>query len=254
MGVQILLDATITDVGVNHGCLESVTITRLGEFQTLECQSLVIAAGPWSEGVLNGLFPNSRVRIQSSKQTSSGNYIVVKVPSWDSHQDTRVCHQIYLEDLLGCKADISSRPDGTLYICGSLSAEEELPGTSSDVEPQADHVYQMQRLVEMELGWSSGDVEILEGGRAYRPCLEHGGPIVAHIPLDDLLGMTHRDPGEEGDVEQGGVFLNVGHGRDGITLGPGSGKVMSELIEGVRSISADISGLRTLSIIDHAFS
>ena len=48
------------------------------------------------------------------------------------------------------------------------------------------------------------------------------------------------------EVERGGVYLNVGHGRDGITLGPGSGKVMSELIERGRSESADISGLGIL--------
>lgn len=43
-------------------------------------------------------------------------------------------------------------------------------------------------------------------------------------------------------MADGGVFLNVRHGRDGITLGPGSGLVMSELIRGL-SPSANITGL-----------
>ncbi len=240
MGVQILLDTTITSVEVTHGSLKSVTIACNKKRGTLDCRSLVIAAGPWSESVLSGLFPDSRVRIPSNKQSSSGNYMIVKVPGWDGTQDTRVCHQIYLEDLFGLKVDISSRPDGTLYIGGTLSAQEELPETSTDVRPQPKYVREMKKLVESVLRCSSDDIEILETGRAYRPCLEHGRPIVARIPLDDLLGMRYRDRTEGREVEQGGgVYLNVGHGFDGITLGPGSGKVMSELIERGESLSAD---------------
>ena len=246
MGVQILLDATITDVGVNRDSLESVHIAHKRQGRTLKCHSLVIAAGPWSEAVLSGLFPDSRVRIPSSKQPSSGNYIVAKVPGWDGGQDAKVCHQIYLEGLLRYKVDVSSRPDGTLYIGGSLSAQEELPETTTDVHPQSNYVRMMRKLVAQALGCSSDDVEILEEGRAYRPCLEYGRPIIAQIPLDNLLCMEHRDPFQGKEVKRGGVYLNVGHGCDGITLGPGSGKVMSELIERGRSTSADISGLGVL--------
>lgn len=244
MGVRILLDATVTDVRVKYGSLESVAITQTDAKTVLGCHSLVIAAGPWSERVLSGLFPNSRVRIPSSKQSNTGNYILLKAPRWDGSQDTRVCHQIYLEGLLGYKVDISSRPDGTLYIGGSLSAQEALPETITDIQPQWKYVCKMKRLAAMVLRCSLNDMEILEVGRAYRPCLEHGRPIVSQVPLDELLGMTRGDPIER--RERGGVYLNVGHGCDGITLGPGSGKVMSELIEGGQSMSADISGLGIL--------
>ena len=247
MGVQILLDTTITGLGIKHGSLKSVTIVhKKGKTRELDCHSLVIAAGPWSETVLSRLFPDSRVRIPFSERSNSGNYLVVKIPGWDRSQDTDSCHQIYLEDLLGHKVDISSRPDGTLYIGGSLSAQEEIPETATDVQPQLRYVYKMKRLVESVLGCSADDMEILEVGRAYRPCLEHGRPIVTQVPLDELLGVTHRNPIKGRKVERGGVYLNVGHGRDGITLGPGSGQVMSELIEGRRRISADISRLGIL--------
>ena len=171
--------------------------------------------------------------------------MIVKAPGWDGSQDTRVCHQIYLEGLIGHKVDISSRPDGTLYIGGTLSAQEELPEATTDVQPQPKYVCKMKKRVERVLGCSSDDVEVLETGRAYRPWLEHGRPIIAQITLDDLLGIRYRDRTEGREVEQGGgVYLNVGHGFDGITLGPGSGRVMSELIERGESLSADISGLQ----------
>ena len=244
MGVQIFLDATVTGVGINHASLDSVTITHKNKKKrTVECHSLVIAAGPWSETVLSRLFPNSRMRIPFSKPQSSGNYLVVKVAGWEGSQDTDVCHQIYLESLLRHKVDISSRPNGTLYIGGSLSAQEELPETATDVQAQSKYIHEMKELVESVLGCSAEDMEILELGRAYRPCLEHGRPIVAQVPLDELLGVTHRHSIKGREGGRGGVYLNVGHGRDGITLGPGSGLVMSELIEGVRPMSADVSGL-----------
>ena len=245
MGVEILLDATVQSVGVENGSLERVAIERMGNRRTLECHSLVIAAGPWSETVLSGLFPNSRVRIPSSKQPSSGDYIVIKVPKWDSRKDTGVCHQVYLEGPFGHKVDISSRPDGTFYVGGDLPAQEELPGSTGDVQPQVEYVRQMETL-QTVLSLSSDEVEIMDTGRAYRPCLAHGRPVVAHIPLDDLLGITYRGSTEGREVEQGGVYLNVGHGRDGITLAPGSGQVMSELIGGIRPMSADVSSLGSL--------
>ena len=242
-GVRILLEATITGVGMDHGSLKSITVTRMKTKWTLECHSLVIAAGPWSESVLGGLFPDSQVRIPSSKQPSSGNYLVVKIPRWGGSQDTKVCHQIYLEGVLGHKVDISSRPDGTLYIGGSLSAKEELPETTTDIRPQFRYVRDMQRLAEKALGCSSDDMKVVDEGRAYRPDLEYGRPIITRVSLDELLGMRHRDTIEGKEAGGGGVYLNVGHGCDGITLGPASGKVMSELIEGGRALSANISGL-----------
>lgn len=39
----------------------------------------------------------------------------------------------------------------------------------------------------------------------------------------------------------GGLYINTGHNSDGVTLGPGSGKVMSELLLGQKpsvSVSA----------------
>ncbi|KAL9075771.1 MAG: hypothetical protein Q9161_001523 [Pseudevernia consocians] len=241
--VEILRYATVADVRVKNGSLESVTITQLDRKIISGCHSLIIAAGPWSERVLSGLFPDSRVRIPSVKPPNSGNYIILRAPRWDSSQDTRVCHQIYLE---GKNMDISSRPDGTLYIGGSLSAQEALPDTTTDVHTQLQYVRKMEKLVASVLDCSMDDIEVLEVGRAYRPCLEHGRPIVSQVPLDELLGMTCRNPIERSEVKRGGVYLNVGHGCDGITLGPGSGKVMSELIEGGQSMSADISGLGIL--------
>ena len=159
--------------------------------------------------------------------------MVVKTPKWNGSQDTKVCHQIYLQGVFGHRVDVSSRPDGTLYIGGSLLAQEPTSETTTDVQTRWKD---MRRLVARMVGCPLNEVEILKTGTAYRPCLESGRPIISQIPLEQLLGVTHQSPIEK-KVERGGVYLNVGHGRDGITLGPGSGKVMSELIQGGGSLA-----------------
>ena len=239
MGVRILLNATVTGVRVSHGSLESVTITQPGGEERLKCHNLVIAAGPGSERLLSELFPKSRVRIPSSKQLSTGHYMVVKTPKWNGSRDTKVCHQIYLQGVFGHQIDVSSRPDGTLYVGGSLLAQESTSETITDAQSRWKD---MRKLVAKMVGCPLHEVEIFKTGTAYRPCLEFGRPIISRIPLEQLLGVTHQSPIEKKKVERGGVYLNVGHGRDGITLGPGSGMVMSELIRDGQ-LSAHISCL-----------
>ena len=73
-------------------------------------------------------------------------------------------------------------------------------------------------------------IEVLNVGRAYRPFLTMRRPIIAKVALHELLNKPKKTLAK-GSARTGGVFFNVGHGSSGITLGPGSGKVMSELIQ-----------------------
>ena len=246
MGVRILLGTTVTGVSMHHGSLKSVVITDKKGITVLDCHSLVIAAGPWSGSVLSGLFPKSRVRVPFNRHCNSGNYLLVKIPEWKGCRESGICHQIYFKGPLSHDVNISSRPDGTLYIGESFSAQNELPATVSDVQYKSNDARTMKTTTERALGLSSHDVVLLDAGRAYRPCLDRGRPIITQVSVAELLGTTYRSSTDGREAERSGVYLNVGHGYDGITLGPGSGKVMSELIEGLQATSADISGLAIL--------
>ena len=247
LGVQVLVNATVTGVQIEKGSLKSVNIKHGQKALVMECQNLVIAAGPWSDRVLNDLFPASRVRIQSNVDSASGNYLLLKTPKGESNDEEHPCDQIYLKGVLGHDINITSRPDGTLYIgapCGSFSAEEALPEITTEVQPQYNLVGEMAGLAAKVIDFSpDADVKVLEIGRAYRPFLQQPRPIISRIPLHKLLGRNdpNLDVGHESKI--GGIFLNTGHGSDGIALGPGSGKIMSEMIRGVQSLSADVSGL-----------
>lgn len=70
----------------------------------------------------------------------------------------------------------------------------------------------------------------------YRPVTRRGSPILARIEDERLGGFGTRGSGD------GGVFVAAGHGPWGITNLLGTGKVMSEMIEG-KEMSADVSRL-----------
>lgn len=81
------------------------------------------------------------------------------------------------------------------------------------------------------------DLQILREGLCFRPVTEKGTPIISRVE-DSCLGdgFSTRGGGE------GGVFVAGGHGPWGISQAIGTGKVLSEVIEGLPT-SADISAL-----------
>lgn len=75
------------------------------------------------------------------------------------------------------------------------------------------------------------DLEILREGLCFRPVAAKGTPIVGRV-ADGVLGVKTT----------GGVWIAAGHGPWGISLSLGTGKVMSEMVEG-RPTSADVRQL-----------
>lgn len=77
------------------------------------------------------------------------------------------------------------------------------------------------------------DLEVVKEGLCFRPWTESGRPIVAKLEKR-ILG--------DGVVPDGGVYMATGHGPWGIALSLGTGKVLAEMLAGVKP-SADVSGL-----------
>jgi glycine/D-amino acid oxidase-like deaminating enzyme len=138
---------------------------------------------------------------------------------------------------------------GELYVAGWGAVPQELPVCAGDVKAQPEEVSDM---VETVKGWLNVDPEeelqVSDVGRCYRPLAQPDHPIIARIPWD-VLGLESAaipacqgDDGVGGGSSIGGVFVNTAHFGDGVTLSLGSGRIMSELLLGLRP-SVDISGL-----------
>ncbi|KAL8286462.1 hypothetical protein RQP46_004479 [Phenoliferia psychrophenolica] len=129
-----------------------------------------------------------------------------------------------------------TRPDGTVYVAGENSIPStamvdaglpnRLPKNADGVEALKDENL-VKRLVNAAAAISPalnvGNGAVVERSRfCYRPITPDGEPMIGQL--------------------EPGVFIATGHGPWGITLAPGTGKVVSELLLG-NETSADISGL-----------
>ncbi|KAI0100588.1 hypothetical protein GGR51DRAFT_575271 [Nemania sp. FL0031] len=256
MGAKILLNLQVTSVTLKAGAPSSVVVEQEHETligivskeqalqqqkmnsQRISCNNLVIAAGPWSQRVFKSLFPDSVINIPFDQDSKSGNSLLLKLPGYRNNRG--YCDQVYLKDLIGKKVDLSDYLDGYIYLGGYLAGAEPLPEKVTDVKPQRKYIDEMLRTARKFLVAPGNEgVLIVAGGRAYRPVLSIDRPIITKVP-PKLLALG--EIGGEQTRATGGVFLNVGHGSDGMTLGPGSGLVMSELIQGIPT-SADITRL-----------
>ena len=139
---------------------------------------------------------------------------------------------------LGFSPEMFSRLGEEVYIAGLNSTSIPLPEpfTESKIQPEA--IETLKQTAKRMLGRPGGDDDllILRESLCFRPVTSSGRPIISKVPDAKLGGIKTRGRGE------GGVFVAAGHGAWGISQSLGSGKVLTELIEGRRT-SVNIQAL-----------
>ncbi|RII06503.1 FAD dependent oxidoreductase [Alternaria sp. MG1] len=203
----------------------------------LPCTRLVITSGAWSPRVFSTLFPSSKARIPVS--SLAGHSLLVRNPHHKPEElDKEVCHAVFATDTLGFSPEWFARLGGELYLAGLNSTSIPLPDVATDVKANDKAIAQLRQCAKaMMMNVPGKDMEVLREGLCFRPVTSSGRPIVSRIP-DDKLGGTKTKDGENG-----GVYIAAGHGAWGISHAPGTGLVLSELIEG-RGSSAKIEALQ----------
>lgn len=147
--------------------------------------------------------------------------------------------QVFLDNVMpaGKKLDITSWVGGKLYVGGWGAVPEAVPDLAADVLPQMKEIQDMLNVTKgfLNLGIEK-EIKLHSADRCYRPLTQYNRPIITKVPWSQLgFRSTRNSP-------CGGVYINTGHNSDGMTLGPGSGKVMSELLLG-QPTSVSISAL-----------
>lgn len=218
-GARIILGSVMAvNYNQDGGDAESVTYKAKDAAQVhkLPATDIVIAAGPWTKF----LFPASPIKesrnhsivIRPSRPTSA--YILF--PELHPHlPQKRIPPEIY------------SRPDGTIYSCCPSDTDVPLPETSDLVavnEEVCNTIFRDISSISREIR----DGEVLIKQACYRPIV-----VGRRRDIGPLVGHTGRK----------GVWLATGHDSWGISNGPATGKVMSELILEGEARSADVSSL-----------
>lgn len=224
----------------------------------ISCSNLVICTGSWTPYTFKELFPASSVPIPVSPL--AGYSLVVRSPRYTLvHERENGCHShaVFTTHPASCgfSPELFSREGGEIYIAGLNSNQIPLPPVAEETSKLVDRG-EMERLkavaVRLMGGLADGceestddiantnDLEVLREGLCFRPVTSHGVPIVSKVDTSSL-GTKGRTGSSDGR-ENGGVFVATGHGPWGISLSLGTGKVVAEMIRGVKT-SADVSGL-----------
>jgi len=203
----------------------------------IPCTRLIIAAGAWSPEVFQTLFPGAKTKLPISPL--AGHSLVLRSPRWTTEHEKKGCHAVFTTDEAGYSPEIFSRMGGEIYIAGLNSSSIPLPALATESKIEENAVKQLQTTSKRLLG-QPGDVEDLElvrKGLCFRPVTDRGTPILGRIP-DKVLGkgISTRGGGD------GGVFLAAGHGPWGISMSLGTGKVIAEMVMGLKT-SADVGEL-----------
>jgi glycine/D-amino acid oxidase-like deaminating enzyme len=215
---------------------------------SVQCRSIVIAAGPWAPRVFTTLFPAATIALPMNSTAAAGNHFRLRTPGWKPSDDAKGSVQDFFqpEKTGGKGLDVTSFMGGELYVAGWGAVPEELPVCAGDVEAQPREIADMVQVVKRWLIVDpEEELQVFDVGRCYRPLAQPDNPIIAKLPWE-LLGMESEhwtgDREEGGGSSIGGLFVHTAHSGDGVTLSLGSGKVMNELLLGHKP-SVEISGL-----------
>ncbi|KAF5243374.1 hypothetical protein FANTH_8196 [Fusarium anthophilum] len=187
---------------------------------------LLLASGPWTPTLYKKLFPSAPFHLQ--RTTNAGDWIIFQYPCLARPESTAF---VSFEPLTGKKFEFAGRNDGTIWACGRRNFDAMLPSPDRPDEPDERLIKELRACASKwlnrdctSLGEHSEDVQVLSKGRAFRPATRSGLPVMSEVKSSDVTADAASFPT--------GIFVCWGHGSWDLTLGMGSGRVMSQLMRG----------------------
>lgn len=218
----------------------------------IKCTNLILAAGAWTQQVFQSLFPASNTTFPI--YPLAGYSLLVRSPRYTTTLESKEnnhSHAVFTTHPPSCgfSPEIFSRQRSEIYIAGLNSREipvqegvENIKSFFEQSEVEKLKAVAVRLMGRLPAGATEStdetpnvdDLEILREGLCFRPVAERGVPFVGRVDDGALGGLKTS--------KNGGVFVAAGHGPWGITLAPGTGKAVADLVRGVKP-AVDISGL-----------
>lgn len=228
-GVNIVL-GSVTDIDRSGGSVKSVTYKdkETSESHTIPSTDIIIAAGPWTRSIYPPA-PISAMRAHSvtiKSKTPISAYALfteISLPPTFGRTDTFVKSKRSHSKQV--TPEIYARPGDEAYACGEGDTLVPLPKTTADVvtdQSRCQDIIDYVSSISDEL--RNGEVTARQA--CYLPNVQAatGGPLIGPTGVKGLL-------------------LAAGHTCWGIQNGPGTGKVIAELVLDGKAQSANIAGL-----------
>ena len=214
------------------------------------CTKLLLACGPWTPIVYRTLFPSSPIDLQAA--TNGGDWIVCKNPCPTTEETVAY---VSFQAIVGDKMEFAARNDGTIWACGQRNYTAPLPLPGQTAKPDEEIIESLLGRAHewLNTGCSCKEkhpdkLQLVRKGRAFRPATKSGLPVISEVTTLELTGGI--DHTSQTPNPSSGVFVCWGHGSYGLTLGMGTGKLMSQLMSGKKP-DLDLS-LFSLSRDGHA--
>ncbi|KIR59929.1 cytoplasmic protein [Cryptococcus bacillisporus CA1873] len=215
---------TVKSLNIEDGASKSIgVVSPEGEKTEIEADVVVIAAGPWT-GRLAGQLLGEKIGSRLGVQGHRAHSIILKTK--EDLSATCLFTSMTLEDGSMGEPEVYARPDGTTYICGAGDGVP-LPPSAADVSPSKSALAKLHKqsqslspIFTVEKG-----AEVISEQACYLPIADRGRPLIGKVR----------------GVE--GIYVGSGLSCWGITQGPGTGKVLSEMILEGKARSADVSKL-----------
>ncbi|KAJ5950001.1 FAD dependent oxidoreductase [Penicillium verhagenii] len=244
--------AIVKDGSQNITGVKVLDLESKDEFM-IPCTDLVLSVGAWTPHVLRELFPSTDTSFDLSPL--AGYSLIVRSPrhTLDHEKFTYSgrSHAVFTTHPPSCgfSPEIFTREGGEIYIAG-YNPDLKLPLCVEDINKVWDPteiqklkdvaVCLMGDLQEQDSGLTDDVVnidglEVLREGLCFRPVGQDDIPTIGRIGDASLGNDMHSPAG-------GSVCVATGHGPWGISLSLGTGKVVSEMINGL-PVSADVGGL-----------
>ncbi|KAH7310953.1 hypothetical protein BKA65DRAFT_558782 [Rhexocercosporidium sp. MPI-PUGE-AT-0058] len=232
LGVKFILNSVVTSLERDDSAHRFTSATVQSKepapsTQTIPCSSVAIAAGPWSDRVFSHLFPSARCKLRMNTTRSAGNHFLARIPHWKPSDDDKGINKVFLNDAIQGPngLDITSFLGGTLYVGGHGAKPETLSDRADSIEAQPEEIAEMAKLTRTFLRLEADqELKIINTGRCYRPLALPNRPIITKVPWP-LLSSEVRQPVEPERVStncpglfRDGLFINLGHNSDGVTL------------------------------------
>ncbi|KAL8813238.1 MAG: hypothetical protein Q9200_000422 [Gallowayella weberi] len=232
-GVEFRIDSQVVSADLSsNNEIVSIGITSDGQKSSvLACNKIVLATGSWTPAVFKKLFPDSSVKLEPV--ISAGEWFVFENPEPDSE-----IAAAYFDDIVGEKLEFAGRlemlifnyqqNDHTIWVTGVKTDNGTVPDLGEVPKPDPASLAKLKAYSDNILKHPQNGLRVISQGRSYRPENRRQVPVIAGIPASQLSASRHRDG-------KTSVYINLGHGSYGVTLGMGSGKVMSQLVLGKKT-------------------
>ena len=192
--------------------------------RSIPCTHLLLAAGPWTPSIAMrlGLFvPTPSMSLPIGNLPGHSILLRPKHPLPATACFASISHST--PDEVTITPELFPRPSGLIYVAGENGGVP-IVASAADAQQMVQPTL-IRKLICASAALSSEleGTEVVRASLCYRPTTPDGAPIISEVLKN--------------------VFVAAGAGPWGISLGPGTGKVMAEMMLHGNAISAQIDDL-----------